>query len=133
MACDRCRNKGWTCVVSAGHESCDACWQIKQGCRWGGEPGAKPRKKVRVGEAGPSRVREETQEVATPRRTRATREGGAIADEEGPLVDVLCDITSTLKQLAAMTGSLAWLADEEAKERMEERRRRREQEVVVTP
>ena len=86
-----------------------------------------------MGEAGPSRVHEETGEVATPRRTRATREGGASADEEGLLVDVLRDIASTLKQLAAMTGNIAWLADEEAKERAEERRRRREAEVVVAP
>ena len=94
---------------------------------------AKPRKKVHVGEAGPSRVRGETQEVATPRRTRATREGVASGGEEGVLIDVLRDIAKTLQQLTAMTGTLAWLADEEAKERMEERRRRREQEVVVAP
>ena len=134
MACDRCRKMGWDCVISAGHESCDNCRRVKQGCRRGGEPGpSKPRKRVRVGEAGPPRVREETQEVATPRRTHATKEGGANGGEEGPLVDVLRDIASTLKQLAAMTGNIAWLADKEAKEWAEERKRRREQEEGVTP
>ena len=66
-------------------------------------------------------------------RTHAMREGGASGGEEGPLVDVLRDIASTLKQLAVMMGNIAWLADEEARERAEERRQRQEAEVVVAP
>ena len=85
-----------------------------------------------MGEAGPSRVREETGEVATPRRTRATREGGVIGGEEG-LVDVLRGMAKTLEKLTAMTGSIAWVAEEWAEERAWERSRRREREVVIAP
>ena len=94
---------------------------------------AKPRKKVRVGEAGPSRVRGATQEMATPRKTRATTEGrGAIGGEEG-LVDVLRGMAKTLEKLTAMTGSIAWVAEEWAEERAREGSQRWEREVVIAP
>ena len=83
-----------------------------------------------MGEAGPSRSRGETQEVATPKRTRATREGGVIGGEEGP-VDVLRGMAKTLEKLTAMTGSIAWVAEEWAEERARERQQ--EEEVVVAP
>src|ERR1700746_702479 len=101
-ACERCQDRGFECVAEGEKSACWQCRHVKARCSLVGKRGvvpttpAKPRKRLRTGEAGPSKVGRR-QEVAE-KDSEVTAKG----DEWG---------LRACEEIARLSGSLEGLSE----------------------